>query len=126
MKTKVTAISILTLAALAVVGLFLMGNLQEARAYPPAVGIVGKSKDCLVCHLNNGPWKDDAKTIIDIIDKDTKKSYKQPDGNFLIVLPSAFHFDGFGDRLGLNGLMVCHNSTFVDLKSSEKPPIILY
>ena len=74
----------LTIVALTVIGLILMENLQEAHAYPPAVGIVGKSKDCLVCHVNNGPWKDDANTIIDIIDKETKKSYKQDDGSFLI------------------------------------------
>lgn len=57
---------------------------QAAFAYPPAVGILGKSKDCLACHVNNGPWKDDANTIIDIVDKDTKRSFKQPDGSFLI------------------------------------------
>ncbi|MEW6456088.1 MAG: hypothetical protein AB1410_05155 [Acidobacteriota bacterium] len=53
-------------------------------SYPPAVGILGKSKNCLSCHVNNGPWKDDGKTIIDILDKDTNKSLKQPDGSFLI------------------------------------------
>src|SRR3990172_10541825 len=57
---------------------------KELFAYPPAVGILGKSKDCLSCHVQNGLWKDDGKTIIDIIDKDTKKSFKQPDGSFLV------------------------------------------
>lgn len=57
---------------------------QGIFAYPPAVGILGKAKDCLACHVNNGPWKDDSKTIIDIVDKDTKSSFKQPDGNFMI------------------------------------------
>lgn len=57
---------------------------QAAFAYPPAVGILGKSKDCLACHVNSGPWKDDANTIIDVLDRDTKKSFKQPDGGFLI------------------------------------------
>ena len=61
-----------------------MSFLKELFAYPPAVGILGKSKDCLSCHVQNGHWKDDGKTIIDIIDKDTKKSFKQPDGSFLI------------------------------------------
>ena len=61
-----------------------MSFLKELFAYPPAVGILGKSKDCLSCHVQNGPWKDDGKTIIDIIDRDTKKSFKQPDGSFLI------------------------------------------
>ncbi len=53
-------------------------------AYPPAVGIIGKAKNCLTCHVDNGPWKDDEKTIIDIIDKETNKSFKQSDGTFLI------------------------------------------
>ncbi len=53
-------------------------------AYPPAVGILGNSRDCLVCHVNNGPWKDDGTIVIDILDKDTKSSLKQPDGSFLL------------------------------------------
>lgn len=59
-------------------------NPQEAFAYPPAVGILGGARNCLACHLNNGPWRDEEKTIIDILDKDTKKSFRQPDGSFLI------------------------------------------
>ena len=66
------------------VGLFLVINFFEAMAYPPAVGLVGKSKNCLSCHVNNGPWKDDERMIIDIIDKETQKSLKQSDGSFLI------------------------------------------
>ena len=57
---------------------------HQAYSYPPAVGILGKAKNCLVCHVDNGPWKDEANTIIDILDKETKKSYLQPDGSFLI------------------------------------------
>ena len=57
---------------------------KEAFSYPPAVGILGKSKNCLSCHVSNGPWKDDGKTIIDVLDKDTRKSFKQPDGSFEI------------------------------------------
>lgn len=53
-------------------------------AYPPAVGITSKSKNCLSCHVNNGPWQDEANTIIDILDQQTKSSLKQPDGTFLI------------------------------------------
>ena len=53
-------------------------------AYPPAVGILGNSKDCMSCHVDNGPWKDDGTVIIDIVDKQTKESLKQPDGTFLI------------------------------------------
>src|SRR3990170_9144631 len=55
-----------------------------ALAYPPAVGILGKSKSCMTCHVNNGPWTDESKTIVDIIDKETGKSLKQADGTFLI------------------------------------------
>jgi len=59
---------------------------QWAFAYPPAVGIVGKAKNCISCHVNNGPWKDDGTTIIDILDKETKKSLKQTDGSFLLAV----------------------------------------
>ena len=58
--------------------------LPTALAYPPAVGILSNKKNCLECHANNGPWKDDPRTIIDILDKDTLKSLKQTDGSFLI------------------------------------------
>lgn len=57
---------------------------QYSFSYPPAVGLLGKSKNCLVCHANNGPWQDEGKTIIDILDKETKKSLMQADGSFLI------------------------------------------
>ncbi len=57
---------------------------QYALSYPPAVGIIGKAKDCLVCHVNNGPWQDEENTIIDILEKETKKSLAQADGSFLI------------------------------------------
>ena len=53
-------------------------------AYPPAVGIVGKAKNCLVCHVNNGPWQDDGRMDVDILDAKTKQSFKQADGSFLI------------------------------------------
>lgn len=53
-------------------------------SYPPAVGILGKSKSCMICHVNNGPWTDVQKTIIDLLDKETLKSLRQADGSFLI------------------------------------------
>ena len=59
-------------------------GISTAYAYPPGVGILTNSPNCLSCHTNNGLWKDDANTIIDILDKDTKKSLKQNDGTFLI------------------------------------------
>ncbi len=57
---------------------------ERALCYPPAVGILGKSKNCLSCHVDNGPWKDDRHTIVDLVDKETKKSLKQTDGSFLV------------------------------------------
>ena len=59
---------------------------QQAYAYPPGVGILSKSKNCLACHANNGPWTDEGKTIIDIIEKDSRKSFRQPDGSFLLQI----------------------------------------
>lgn len=61
-------------------------GISSAYAYPPAVGILSNSKNCISCHSNNGPWKEDSKLIIDILDMDTKKSLKQPDGSFLIEI----------------------------------------
>lgn len=59
-------------------------GINTAHAYPPGVGILTNSRNCLTCHVNNGPWKDDSNTIIDILDMETNKSLKQPDGTFLI------------------------------------------
>ena len=53
-------------------------------SYPPAVGFLGKAKSCLACHVNNGPWLEDQKTIIDLLDKETRKSLRQSDGRFVI------------------------------------------
>jgi hypothetical protein len=55
-----------------------------AYAYPPGVGILSSSKNCVSCHKNNGPWRDDNNLIVDIIDKETQRSLRQPDGSFLI------------------------------------------
>lgn len=60
------------------------GTSGRAFAYPPAVGILGSARNCLSCHVNNGPWKDEANTIIDLLDQKTKRSLLQPDGSFLI------------------------------------------
>ncbi|MBI3195351.1 MAG: hypothetical protein HYZ34_12940 [Ignavibacteriae bacterium] len=62
----------------------LIFSLSTAIAYPPAVGILSKMKNCLSCHVNNGPWKDDGKTIIEIIEKDKNNSFIQSDGSFVI------------------------------------------
>ncbi|MEW6050399.1 MAG: hypothetical protein AB1644_04975 [Candidatus Zixiibacteriota bacterium] len=66
-------------------GLMALASFQRpALAYPPAVGILGASKDCLGCHIDNGPWKDDPRTVIDIVDKNSKQSLKRDDGSFVI------------------------------------------
>src|SRR3970040_192 len=57
-------------------------NHGVAYAYPPGVGILTKSKNCLACHVNNGPWTDEARTIVDVQDATTKKSLRAPDGSF--------------------------------------------
>lgn len=53
-------------------------------AYPPAVGILTKSKNCLSCHASNGPWSDESNNIIDMLDADSKASLKKSDGSFLL------------------------------------------
>ena len=70
MKTIIAVLSFLVLVA------------STAIAYPPAVGILGNAKSCMSCHVNNGPWVDESKTIIDILDKETMKSLRQSDGTF--------------------------------------------
>ena len=61
-------------------------GINEVYAYPPAVGILTKATNCLVCHVDNGPWKDDHQTIIDIIDKDSGASLLQPNGTFALAV----------------------------------------
>lgn len=70
-----------TLAALVSLAAVLYGPVS---AYPPAVGILGQSRNCLTCHANNGPWKDEEGVIIDLLDKSTGKSLRQKDGIFLL------------------------------------------
>jgi len=53
-------------------------------AYPPGVGIAGKSRSCLACHASNGPWADDARTVVDVLDGATKTSLRLPDGSYRI------------------------------------------
>jgi hypothetical protein len=78
----------MTLKKTTIVGV-VVGTLSivaAAFAYPPAVGILGDSKSCLSCHVDNGPWSEESKTIIDVIDKETGKSLQQADGSFLIAV----------------------------------------
>lgn len=72
---------ILTVSTVIALGMILP---QYIFSYPPAVGIIGKAKNCLVCHVNNGPWQNEENTIIDFLDKETKKSLRLADGSFLI------------------------------------------
>ena len=58
-----------------------------AVAYPPAVGIGGKSPSCTVCHADTGPWGDESRTIVDVLDGKTRESLRQPDGRFLLRVP---------------------------------------
>ena len=53
-------------------------------AYPPAVGILGKSENCLSCHVDNGNWQDGPDLVIDIVEKESGLSLKQSDGSFLL------------------------------------------
>ena len=94
MKIKVIAVTLLVLVIIVIVQVatsqyyyhpeFNNNSYGVAYAYPPAVGIIGNSKNCLACHSDNGPWRDKGQTIIDILDKSTKKSLLQHDGAFLI------------------------------------------
>ena len=50
MKEKIIPILLIVVG----VGMFLY---QQSFSYPPAVGIIGKAKNYLVCHVNNGLWQ---------------------------------------------------------------------
>jgi hypothetical protein len=65
-----------------ILGIFLACS--SIRAYPPAVGILSKSTSCIACHISNGPWTDERRTIIDVLDGKTKRSLLAQDGSFLI------------------------------------------
>jgi hypothetical protein len=77
MKTKLVVSTFFTLMLMLIIT-------QSSHSYPPAVGLLSKSKNCVTCHVNNGPWRDDPKTIIDVLDKASGRSLKQKDGTFLI------------------------------------------
>jgi len=94
MKIKVIAVTLLVMVIIVIAQVatseyyyhpeFNNNSYGVAYAYPPAVGVIGNAKNCLACHSNNGQWQDEGQTIIDILDKSTKKSLLQPDGSFLI------------------------------------------
>ncbi|MEW6202610.1 MAG: hypothetical protein AB1546_11570 [bacterium] len=87
MRTRKTSIILIqTFIVLTVMGtISLIEKPKKVFAYPPAVGIVGEAKTCLDCHVNNGPWKDERYNIVDVFDKDTKKSVRQSDGTLVIT-----------------------------------------
>ena len=58
-----------------------------ALGYPPGVGVLTNKQNCVACHPANGPWKDEAKTIVDVLDAETKKSLKTASGAFEIEVP---------------------------------------
>jgi len=68
-----------------VVGCVLVGS--PARAYPPAVGILAKNRSCASCHVSNGPWADEPRTVIDLLDAKTRQSLKRDDGSFRLEVP---------------------------------------
>jgi hypothetical protein len=57
---------------------------QLALATPPAVGIVGSSRDCNACHVNSGQWLESPELVIDLVDPVSKTSFRQPNGSFLL------------------------------------------
>jgi hypothetical protein len=75
--------------ALMAIGIALgaLGVAQSASAYPPGVGILAKHRSCSACHISNGPWSDEARTIIDVVDPQTHKSLRTPDGVFRVEVP---------------------------------------
>lgn len=77
MKSKAVFLASVIIAAIVV---------ANSLAYPPAVGILGKSENCLSCHVDNGGWKDGPDLVIDIVEKESGLSLKQSDGSFLLTV----------------------------------------
>ena len=74
------------LKGLAVGGVLTLTSLT-AFAYPPGTGILSKSRSCLACHANVGPWSDETRTIVDVLDAKTKASLRDSAGLFRIEVP---------------------------------------
>jgi len=70
------------IAAALAAGVFLLA--VAAAAYPPGVGILGRNRTCAACHPSNGPWGDEARTVVDVLDAKTRKSLRGADGAFEI------------------------------------------
>ena len=69
--------------ALLIASALMVGMLISSFTYPPGVGVTTNSRSCMSCHVENGPWDDDG-TIIDMVDKATMSSLRQPDGTFVL------------------------------------------
>ena len=63
---------------------FILTGFNSAVFPWPGVPLEGRQKTCLSCHINTGPWNDEEKTIIEILDPKTGTSFKKPDGSFAI------------------------------------------
>jgi len=57
-----------------------------AAAYPPGVGILAKNRSCASCHVSNGPWGDEARTVIDVLDAKTRQSLRGADSVITIAV----------------------------------------
>lgn len=68
-----------------VVGCVLVGS--PVGAYPPAVGILAKNRSCASCHVSNGPWTDEARTLIDVLHATTRRSLRGDDGIIRVEVP---------------------------------------
>lgn len=85
MRTIIGRFAVIRVApAIGVALLAALDLAPPAAAYPPAVGVLGKARNCLECHSNNGPWKQDEHLVLDLLDKETGASVRQPDGSFLV------------------------------------------
>jgi hypothetical protein len=67
---------------LLIIALLVSGFSMSTQEYPPGVGVLTDSRSCISCHADNGPWNKDDRTIIDVLDGETKTSLRQPDGTF--------------------------------------------
>lgn len=75
------------LLVLMITALVVSGFTMSTQEYPPGVGVLTNSRSCVSCHANNGPWNSDDRTIIDLLDGETKASLRQADGSFALEVP---------------------------------------
>jgi hypothetical protein len=70
-----------------IIAVLVSGFAMSTQEYPPGVGVLSDARSCISCHADNGPWNKDDRTIIDLLDQDTKASLRQPDGSFAMEVP---------------------------------------